>query len=299
MRTPGTIELPCNCPETVGTFIGQTVNNARVVDEHGNGIQAVFFFIDENSDKLSQEWATNSDGTFHWSIEGRDPAGIWINVSNEYEAKVFTPDELLQSPTVTLKSTPGSSVAPWVPLVIVGVAAITLTGKRKSVTGLKLKERYSKLSPTTKKVLLYGGGGLAAYFLLRYVFSYKPTQQQLDTLESAKNQLAYLAARYGVVPSQPVAQFSAWSGVIVEAVNKCGTDEGAIYRVFEQLSNEADVYKLIAVFGIGKYIGCLDRGLFDPYVHKTLPEALTDDMSTSNVSYINEILSDKGIDFRF
>lgn len=64
-----------------------------------------------------------------------------------------------------------------------------------------------------------------------------------------------------------------------------GTDEDAVYDVFEALNSRSDVLSLINAFGV--------------YKDHTLSEWVTKELSSSELEHVQEILSSKGIVFTF
>lgn len=65
-----------------------------------------------------------------------------------------------------------------------------------------------------------------------------------------------------------------------------GTDEDAVFDVFNRLNNKADLLKLIAVYGTDKN----DR---------TLNQALQSELTSSELAHVNNILTNKGIYYQF
>lgn len=291
----------CNCsPEA----IGQVVHDAQVTDEQGVGLYSSWWFLDSDGVDLSQHFSTDASGWFHWSIEGRDPTNIFVNVTAGpgYEARVFTPDELLASPTVVLKGATAPPPGNLWPVLALGGLAVVLTsgGGRRSVGKFDPVAKYKGLSPTGKKVVLYGGLAVGAYLAYKFLFAYKPTQQQTDYLNGAKTELARLAAEDGILPSYDNSQFDAWAGSLREAFNDCGTDEATIYRIFGALHNDADLYKLITVCGVLSFKPCLVQGgVYFGNTHMVLAEAMTSELSGSEIDHVNGILSDNSINYFF
>jgi len=286
--------------------IGQTIytGDGRVIDENGKGIPAGFFYVDAQGTRLSQEFTTDAEGFFHWSIDDTSIANTFINfyASTDYIPVVLTPDEIVNNSTVILKfadKSKAGSATPWALLAGATVAGyLIFVRKSGRVSGVNLKERYNKLSPTTKKVLLYGGGGVAALLLIKYLFSHKPTPEQQGEIDAAKACLAQLAAEFGMFPTLSDSEFATMVAVIVKAADDCGTDETAIKTQLEKLSNDADVCKLIVVYGVRAYKGCFEGSYFGD-IHNTLSQTLYSELSSSDISDINNGLIDKGIKYTF
>jgi hypothetical protein len=165
-------------------------------------------------------------------------------------------------------------------------------------------ERYYERQPAAVKIIAVAGVALLGYSVYR---SWKRDQDLRDANKAAdlaNQELQQLAAQ-GIRPTLTDLQFENMSQAIVEAVNGCGTDEGAIFNVFKQLSNGADIRKLIAVFGVRYYRPCAAS---DPVSYSiwlvndeafggTLVTLLYYDLSDSDIGEINSIMRAKGIDF--
>ena len=65
-----------------------------------------------------------------------------------------------------------------------------------------------------------------------------------------------------------------------------GTDEDAVFAVFNRLNNKADVLKLVAVYGTDKN-------------SRTLDQALQSELTNSELNRLNNILTNKGIYYQF
>lgn len=93
----------------------------------------------------------------------------------------------------------------------------------------------------------------------------------------------------GQTPTLSTAYFYSFSTQLYNAFNQhwfgLGTDEDAVYNVFNQLNNTADVYKLIQVFGTKD--------------GKTLDAWIRSEFSRSELKKLNSILSNKGIYYQF
>ena len=81
------------------------------------------------------------------------------------------------------------------------------------------------------------------------------------------------------------ADYNRLADKLYKAVKGVGTDETAIYAVFNALTNKADLLKLIAVFGTKDDM--------------TLVQWLYDDLNSREIGKLNSILANKGIDYSF
>jgi len=273
---------------------GQTYN-AYVKNRAGDSLKAGWLYLDKDGLAITTDFF--ADGEFHFTVPDFNYQYIFVHIysTEEYEPVVKTFKQLVDNPTVILelKTKGGMSTEATLSLLGLGVAVLALSRQKKGI-GATYLERYKSQS-TGKKLLIVAGIGGALYL----IFKYKPTKEQKDYIDAAKSMLDHLSADYGIVPSLTNGQFSSMVTTIVRALDKCGSDEDSIYRMFEMLNNEADLYKLIVSYGIAKYDGCFEGSL--PYwtVHYTLGESLQSDLSSSEVQRINSILGTKGISFSF
>jgi predicted metalloprotease len=115
----------------------------------------------------------------------------------------------------------------------------------------------------------------------------KDTQQELNALIQG-----------GTRPSYGQSQFSQWASTLRQSFDGCGTDNKVWENVFKSMRNKADVLALIATYGVRTYDGCNWEGDFND---KTggLTAALNDELSSSEISKINTMLSNKNITFQF
>ncbi len=165
-------------------------------------------------------------------------------------------------------------------------------------------ERYYERQPPAVKIIAAAGIALLGFSVYR---SWRRNQDLKDANKAAELATAELQqlATQGIRPTLTDLQFENMSQAIVEAINGCGTDEDAIFGVFRQLNNSADIRKLIAVFGVRHYRPCAAT---DPVSYSiwlandeafggTLVTLLHYDLSDSDIGEINSIMSGKGIDF--
>lgn len=111
----------------------------------------------------------------------------------------------------------------------------------------------------------------------------------------------------GINPTLSETQIDSIINSLEESMNDCGTDETAIYNQFKILNNIADVYLLIKKWGIRYYRPCAAyqpisyaKWLIDEKAFgNNLSSWLTYELSASEITKINNIFSEKGIDFKF
>lgn len=111
------------------------------------------------------------------------------------------------------------------------------------------------------------------------------------TLDNANKDIIE-AQKSGQTASYPSATYSQLADKIYAAVMYTwGTDNQAIYDVFNLMKNNIDVAMLIKAFGKRR----IEFSLQDA----ELGAHLSDDMNSSEIAKINSILSSKGITYRF
>lgn len=157
-----------------------------------------------------------------------------------------------------------------------------------------------------ENVIIVGGVALAIYLIYRNAQKEKEKKDATKGAGAATAGLKDLEAQ-GIKPSYQDALYYGWVDVLVQAMNGCGTDEDAIYQVFDNMKNDADVLKLIEVFNIQYYEPCGWSSPIAAAIWEFNDQAyggeLTTwfgyDLSSSNISTINAILQQKGIKYRF
>lgn len=101
----------------------------------------------------------------------------------------------------------------------------------------------------------------------------------------ANAELNQYQAESGESLSLTNAEYTRLADKLYKAVKGVGTDETAIYAVFNALGNKADLLKLIAVFGTKDDMN--------------LAQWIYDDLNSSEIRKVNTILANKGIDYAF
>ena len=111
-----------------------------------------------------------------------------------------------------------------------------------------------------------------------------------------KDDIKELAAQ-GVKPSFYDSQYATWASQLVKAFEGYGLDESVVYRVFVNMKNDADVLKLINVYGIRE----ISSGAYNPAPNfkGTLAATIAEEMDSEEVKEINVILAKRGIKIKF
>jgi hypothetical protein len=79
--------------------------------------------------------------------------------------------------------------------------------------------------------------------------------------------------------------YQSYANKLYAAMKGLGTDEKAIFAVFNAMNNKADLLKILTVFGTRD--------------NMSLNEWIYDDLSLSDINKINTILANKGIEYSF
>lgn len=169
-----------------------------------------------------------------------------------------------------------------------------------------LYDKYYERQPGAVKVIVVAGVGLLGYSLYR---AWKKNQDEADANHAADqaNAELQLLEQQGITPTLSLSEFENMSQTIVTAVDGCGTDEDAIFSVFNRLSNDADVRQLIKTFGIRYTQPCsitspISYALWlanDKAFGGPLNIFLRYDLSDSDIATINSILRQRGIAYQF
>lgn len=167
-------------------------------------------------------------------------------------------------------------------------------------------DKYYENQPQAVKVIVVAGLGLLGYSLYRAIKHKAEEKDAAKAAAAAKSELQVLASQ-GIVPGYTESQFQTWVNVLVQSMTGCGTDEEAIYDVFEWMENEADLKYLIVAFGVQYYEPCWLHSPVESAIWQVndkayggdLPTWLGYDLTRGEIDKINSILRGKGINFQF
>lgn len=159
---------------------------------------------------------------------------------------------------------------------------------------------YWKGLPPWAKGAIGVGAALVAYFVGKSIWDAvkeaRDAKVKLKESSDAVTVLNKLAAQ-GIYPTHTDAEFEGWSNQLATAFGGCGTDMGAIGTIFTQLNNQADLYKLIATYGIRPYEGC--SLLFEGQQSVSLSAAMVAELDNTERQDINTILAVKNINYSY
>jgi hypothetical protein len=136
---------------------------------------------------------------------------------------------------------------------------------------------------------------LIAYKLYKFIIDRAGASQGEDVRDTQKDLNDLI--KQGIKPSYPQSQYSNWAESLRTSFDGCGTDNGAWQRIFKDgIKNKADVLSLNASYGIRTYDAC---GIGTGDTTLTLPAAITDELSSSDIGQINTWLSQKSITYQY
>jgi hypothetical protein len=160
---------------------------------------------------------------------------------------------------------------------------------------------------TTKTVKKYStiiawglGLGVGGYFAYKFYKKWKSDQDLAKTQKDLE-----LLATQGVKPTLLSSNYKVLANTIKQACYGLGTDEAAIYGVFNQMKNTADVLSLYSAFGIYEYPCNATEFPIETALGKKvcgsgdLAELLSSELDSKELAKINSILSAKNINYKF
>ena len=135
-----------------------------------------------------------------------------------------------------------------------------------------------------ERIILLAGAGIGSIVLFRQIGKLtgfiRQTSQNVQT-QGELNQWQNV----GQTPSYQNTQYEIFADALLTAMKGWGTDEDAVKDVMQKMNNNADILKLIQVFGIRDGYG--------------LSAWITDDFSVADKDkYINQVLRSKGITYQ-
>jgi hypothetical protein len=158
---------------------------------------------------------------------------------------------------------------------------------------------YKDLPPWARGTIIVGGG-LVVFLIGKSIWNaVQQAKAFAASLKEAKDAVSYLnqLGAQGIKPTYSDAQFEGWSSDIAQALGGCSTTDGTLESVFSNMNNDADLYKLIAVYGTRTISGCV--WIFKGSENLSLSAAMSKEVSTGFLGIINSILAAKSITFRF
>lgn len=153
----------------------------------------------------------------------------------------------------------------------------------------------AKANPRTA-LLVTGGAMLLGYFLVVRPIFKKLGLVKSDSQVEQESLSELYTHQVSEVPSFPLIKYKEMADVIEDSLGSylVNDNEDLVYSQFLQLRNNRDLAELIRAFGMrSRTITFFGTG------KKGLSAFLNNAMNRSEVGKINQILSDKGINYRF
>lgn len=137
-----------------------------------------------------------------------------------------------------------------------------------------------------RRALVIGGFIVAAIILIVLFWGkIKGLFASFVSKQADREALNQVISETGVTPSLSNITYQALSQDLYQAMHGWGTNEETIYRVYNQLSNTADIFKLHAAFGVQD--------------NKDLPTYIQSELNRREINRLNSILTGKGISYRY
>lgn len=162
------------------------------------------------------------------------------------------------------------------------------------------KESFiGSLPPWAKGVLavsVIAGVGFTVYAIHRYIKNHKNLEGAQHEVD-ATTQTTQTLTQSGQKPTLDALKLATISNQLFTAMDGYGTDVNGVYAGFANVNNDLDVVNLIKAYGIRE----LSTGSLNPSpnLKGTLSQALTDELSASEMIALNNMLAKKGIKYRF
>lgn len=149
------------------------------------------------------------------------------------------------------------------------------------------------------KAAPYIAGGVALFFVIKEVKTLfgqggNPNEAQSAATVATVNTAIKQQTDSGEKPSYTDQQFSIYADGLAQAMQGVGTDEQSIFGIMNHMNSDLDILKLVSAFGLRDYTFMVtDQGKLN------LGEWLHQELSTSDLQQVNQILFDQGISYQF
>ncbi len=172
--------------------------------------------------------------------------------------------------------------------------------KQKGKMASKLNAQNSAGIPAWARGIIIIIILLVIIFIAYKLYKYISDRQGFSDREDIRDTQSDLndLIKKGVKPSYNQSQYSSWASALRQSFDGCGTGNSVWENIFKALKNDADVLALNATYGTRTYDGCNWEGDYGDKTG-TLAAALNDELSSSEISKINSMLSSKNIKFQY
>lgn len=267
---------------------------------------ATVFLANEYFDNIPGQ-ATAANGAGYFSFWA-DPTGVYyIGASSVgYKERLWLIENFQSGSVLTLQP----NVVDLPPVVVTATtqkpfpywllaipAVLILTDKKKANSIGSITGTINKL-PKPVKYAAYAGAAYLAYTIVSPFFRHKNPTKTPGELEAELPTLP--------PPTFTDAQFNLWADSIQEQFAGCDPSGGLflsasaklVNNILKQLNNDADFAKLVIIYGTREYDQC---GVwpFSGNFRGNLNQAVTDELTNSELSTLNSTLASRNIKYRF
>ena len=180
----------------------------------------------------------------------------------------------------------------------------------------KTYQYYKELPTWAKGVAVVGvlvAVGLVGYGIIKKLQQDAKNRAAQKKLNDVRNELEN-QTNQGVVRSYPKSQYNAWAGELEDQFAGCDISIGApfgivsdyydlsnsgkkLYDIASKLNNDIDYLELVDSFDIRTYDDC---GIWNGDVENvTLNEAISNELNTSEIAFINNLMKNHSISYKF
>ena len=159
---------------------------------------------------------------------------------------------------------------------------------------------YSELPAWAKGVVVIGGIAIV-YFTGRTIYrsidKKVSAKKDAQTVRDVKDEIRQ-SQQNGKKQTYPDSQYKAWADSIEKSFDGCDpfeTAQNTINRAVRELKNDTDWLKLVDAYGVRTYDQC---GWWMGTFTGNLYSAISDELDSAEKSYINKLLSERGITYK-
>lgn len=168
---------------------------------------------------------------------------------------------------------------------------------------------YKELPPWAKGVAVVGTIAIVYFTAKSFLGRVKKQAEMKANLQESTVASAELAElkRQGINPTLQPSMIQSIITSLMDAMDGCGTNESRVYENFRKLNNIADLQLLIKTWGVRYYRPCAAsqpvsyaKWLWDNKAFGgSLSTWLNYELTSSEISKINDIFASKGINYKF
>ena len=161
-----------------------------------------------------------------------------------------------------------------------------------------IKTTWNKLPPYARLGITIVGG-LFVYKKAKGLFSSDPMKQTSRQINDDISKLE----NNGVQPTYADSAYLQFANMLFQAVAGAGTDDKAIFNIFDKIKNDVDYLKLNKAFGVRRYGALFEKDPIPflsrlmPLPEYTLTQSLSSELSDSKIEKLNQILKSNGVTY--